>query len=210
MTDKKSSPPSLALWLLRHTCRSEYKEALTGDLVERFREGQTRGWFWRQVLIVSTVSALGSIRFRWPLFCYAIAGTIAMGFSSYLNPLSTPLHCSALPWPWSELVFELIGPAIVASTSVSILAIGLVIARSFRWAYLVRTWIISLLLIAIGHFSVDMFPGLLRSIPGDPYHKSLIVPFSAQILLAFLIAGWLGCPMAAHAKRSEGPTAELQ
>jgi hypothetical protein len=212
MTSKKSSPPGLALWLLRHTYPGNHKEALAGDLVERFREGQTRGWFWRQVFIASAVSVLGSIRRRLPLLCYAIAGTFMVGFS-YAQPLSqfpVSLHWSDLPWPWSQLVFELGSPAIVASTSLSILAIGLVLARSFRFAYLLRTWIINLTLIAIDHYSVDL-PRLLRSIPGDPYHKALIVPEVVQVLLlfsTFIVAAWLGCPMEERGTKSERRTAE--
>jgi hypothetical protein len=150
------------------------------------------------------------------LFCYAIAGTIAMGRFSYAYPLrhvAASLHWSDLPWPWSQLVFELSGPAIAASTSLAILAAGLVIARSFRWASLLRTWIINLTLIAIGHYSIDAFPWLLRPVPGDPYHKILIVPGAVQLLLlvsAFLVAAWLGCPMAEHVDTSEERTAELQ
>jgi hypothetical protein len=214
MTGKESSPPGLALWLLRHTCPGEHKEALAGDLVERFREGQTRSWFWKQVFIASTVSVVGSIRRRWPLFCYAIAGTIAMGFEPLRQvsaSLHSLLHWSDLPWPWSQLIFELSSPAIVALTSLSILAVGLEITRSFRWAYLLRTWIINLTLIAIGHYSIDMFPWLLRSVPGDPYHKALIVPGAMQISLlvsTFLVAAWLGCPMVEHVDKSERRTAE--
>jgi hypothetical protein len=46
MTIKKSNPPRFAIWLLRHA--SEDNDALTGDRIERFREGQTYMWFWRQ------------------------------------------------------------------------------------------------------------------------------------------------------------------
>jgi hypothetical protein len=218
MTSKESRPPGLALWLLRHACPGESKEALAGDLVERFREGQTRSWFWRQVLIASTIGVLSSIRRRWPLFCYAFAGTAAMVFSSYIQPLGpASVHSwqdwSDLPWPWSQLVFELSSPAIVALASLSFLAAGLVIARSFRWASLLRTWIINLALIAIGHYSIDLFPWLLRSIPGDPNHMVLIVPGAVQLLLiasAFLVAAWLGCPLVKHAHKSESRVAEPQ
>ena len=215
MTGKKPGPPGLALWLFRHACSAQYKEALAGDLVERFREGQTRSWFWRQVLIACTVGALRSIRPRWPLFCYAIAGTVAMGFSwnSPLRRVPASVHWSDLPWPWSQLVFEISSPAIAALTSLTVLTAGLVVVGSFRWASLVRTGIINLLLIAMGHFSLDACPWLLRPIPGDSYHKALIVPGAVLPLLvffAFLVAAWLGCPMAARDGDSEGPAAERQ
>jgi hypothetical protein len=51
MSGKNFNLPRLATWLLRHARPVGDSDALTGDLIERFREGQTRGWFWRQVLI---------------------------------------------------------------------------------------------------------------------------------------------------------------
>ena len=41
MSDKKSDPHSVAIWLLRHFGAAGRDEALTGDLVESFREGRT-------------------------------------------------------------------------------------------------------------------------------------------------------------------------
>ena len=203
MTAKEPGPPSVALWLLRHACPCKHKDALTGDLVERFREGQTRWWFWRQVLIVLGVGVLDAIRLRWPLFCYTIAGTIAVGFSPYLAPSKViSLHWSDLPWPSSLLLMELGGPAVAALASLPVLIIALVFARSFRWAYLVRTWLISLLLIAIVHFLPDMFPSLNRSIPGDPYHRIFIIPRAILMPFAFLIAGWVGCPLVSRLNKT--------
>ena len=69
MSDKKPDLPRLAVWWLRQACPAKDSEALTGDLIERFREGKTRGWFWRQVLIAFAVGVLGEIRVHWPYFC---------------------------------------------------------------------------------------------------------------------------------------------
>jgi hypothetical protein len=197
--DRKQIPPSLGLWLLRHGSGGKHREALAGDLVERFREGQTQGWFWRQVLIACTVSALSAIRRRWPLVCYAIAGAIAMGFSPHpLISVSALLHWSDLPWPLSQIVFELSAPAVITLASLSVLGIVLATANSFHWKSLLRTWIANFALIAFGHYSLDMFPWLLRSVPGEPYRKVVIVPGAVQLILlvaAFLAAAWLGCPM---------------
>jgi hypothetical protein len=216
MTSKKSDPPSLALWILRHTSPGDHNEALTGDLIERLREGQPRSWLWRQVFFASAVGVFEAIRRRWSFFCYAIAGTAAMCVFSdnqALRQVSWSLHWSNLPWPLSQFVFELSSPAIVALTSLWVLAIGLLIERSFRWVYLLRTGIINLVLIAIGHYSIDLFPWLLRPVPGYPYLKALIVPGVVQVLLlasAFLIAAWLGCPLVDHVHKSERRTADPQ
>jgi hypothetical protein len=44
----KTDPPRLAVALL-HRCLHDH-EPLAGDLLERFARGQSRVWFWRQVL----------------------------------------------------------------------------------------------------------------------------------------------------------------
>jgi len=70
MSDGKTDPPRGAIWFLQNACPGD-NEALTGDLIVRFREGRTHAWFWRQVLIAFAVGVLGEIRRHGPHFCYA-------------------------------------------------------------------------------------------------------------------------------------------
>jgi hypothetical protein len=205
MSGKKSNPPSLAIWWLRHACPGSNNDALTGDLIERFREGQTRGWFWRQVLIATIVGAPGDIRRHWPHFSYAIAGAVMIWFFSDAHAFRNVAglaHWSDLPWPWSQLAFELSRPALLAWAALSVLAAGLVIERSFRWTSLLRTGVITFALITLGHYSIDLLPWLLRPVPGDPYHrKFLMIPVVVQAVLlfsTFLIAARLGCLSPRH------------
>jgi hypothetical protein len=198
MNNGKTNPPERAIWFLRHACPGD-NEALAGDLIETFREGRTRGWFWWQVFIVFVVGVLGEIRRHWQHFCYAIVGTVLSWFFWDVPPLRyLPgwLHWSGLSWPWSQLAFELSRPALAALAALSILAAGLVIERSFRWVSLLRTGVLSLALITLGHYSIDLFPWLLRTVPGDQNHKDLIVTGIVQLVLSFvmfLVAAWLGC-----------------
>jgi hypothetical protein len=101
MSGKKSNPPMLGIWWLRHACPGIDNDALTGDIIERFREGQTRGWFWRQVFIAVVVSVLGDIWRHWPHFCYAIVGTVVtLFFWDARTLIHVPgQHWSDLPWP---------------------------------------------------------------------------------------------------------------
>jgi hypothetical protein len=215
MTARNPNPPGLAVWWLRATLRGRYNEALTGDLIERFREGETCGWFWRQVLIASGISALREIGRRWTFFCYAAAGTVAICSPPMYAGIQVPtlLGWSRLPWPLSQVVFELSTNLMVASISLCVLAAGLAVERSFRWISLSRTWIINLTLLVFGHYAVDLFPWLLRAVPGDPYHhKVLIIPGNLQVLLVasnFLVAAWLGCPLIERAGRPHRLTSEL-
>jgi len=212
MTSREANPPRLAIWCLRHLCPGTHNEALTGDLIERLEEGASRSWFWRQVFVACTTGVWNEIRCRWVFLCYAAAGTVAVCLAPVHGPTRVPmwLHWSDLPWPLSQFVFELSSPVILTLAGLCVLAGGLAIEQSFRLAYLLRTWIINFALIAIGHYSIDAFPWLLRPIPGDPYHKVLVIPPAAQVLLlfsAFLVAAWLGCPMTKRADGAQGLTA---
>ena len=115
MSDGKSNPPKGAIWILKHLCPGD-NEALTGDLIERFREGQRRGWFWKQVFIAFAVGILGEMRSHWPHFCYAIAGTAMPALlGKTIEAAPALLHWWVLPWPLSQLLLRtLLQDAILA------------------------------------------------------------------------------------------------
>jgi hypothetical protein len=107
MSREESHPPRSAIWLLRHACPGSHNQALTGDLVEKFREGRSHGWFWKQVLIAIAVGVLGEIQRHWPHFCYAIAGTAMPAlFGKTIEVAPALLHWWVLPWPLSQLLLE--------------------------------------------------------------------------------------------------------
>jgi hypothetical protein len=202
MSGKKSNPPRLAVWWLGHACPGSDNDALTGDLIEQFHEGKTRGWFWRQVLIAFVVGILGEMRLHWPHFCYAIAGSSAMVLSgltampAILRGAGFWFHWWTLPWPFSQLVLELSPTALLALAALPVLAAGLAINRRFTPVSLLRTGVISMALITLGHFSVDLLPWLSRPVPGDPHSRFLIISGGVQVALyfsTFLTAAWLGC-----------------
>jgi hypothetical protein len=85
-------PPKMAVWLLRQGASPYQRDSLTGDLLEMYRGGRTRTWFWRQViaaLILARVRALRSLPrtgFRTALSrlvnALLLAGVIALGVGS--------------------------------------------------------------------------------------------------------------------------------
>ena len=170
MSGEKSNPPKLAIWLLRHALPGGDNDALTGDLIERFREGKTRGWFWKEVLIAFAVGVLGEIRRHWPYFCYAICGTAMPAFFRRSMLIAGfPLDWRTLPWPWSQLVLELSPTLLLALTALPALAAALTISRTFRWVNLFRTGTINLTLITLGHYLLYyLHPWLSRPVPGTP------------------------------------------
>jgi len=62
-----SRPPRLASWLLRHLASSPQRESLAGDLIERYHQGQSATWYWRQVLAAILAGAIRDIREGTPM-----------------------------------------------------------------------------------------------------------------------------------------------
>jgi hypothetical protein len=46
-----NQPPRIAAWLLRYFGSSANNDVVIGDLDERYRQGRSRVWYWRQVLV---------------------------------------------------------------------------------------------------------------------------------------------------------------
>jgi len=70
MSNERSQPPTLAVFLLRHLGPKDNREVLIGDLLESFREGRSNGWFWRQVLIALLAGVSKGLRLHWPQICF--------------------------------------------------------------------------------------------------------------------------------------------
>src|SRR5438270_866412 len=79
------------------------------------------------------VGIFAESRRRWPAFTYAFAGAASITFAWKLVSYLPDTHWYDLPWPWSQLVMELSGWASLACIPLPVLAISLVINRSFRW-----------------------------------------------------------------------------
>jgi hypothetical protein len=190
MNDGKSNPPRLAIWFLQHACPGDH-DALAGDLIERLREGQTRVWFWRQVLVACGVGILGKIRLHWPQFCYAVAGAeMPMFLWRTVDKFKPAVHWYALPWPWSILLFELENPVMLALAAMPVLAVGLAIDGTFRWLSLLRTATLTLALITLVHFMPDALPG---SRAGLGTHQHVPLVYQMLLFSAFLVSAWVGC-----------------
>jgi hypothetical protein len=60
-----SKPPALATWLVEHLVSGDKNEALTGDLMEQFRQGRSVAWYWRQVFGAILVGWSKELRILW-------------------------------------------------------------------------------------------------------------------------------------------------
>jgi len=57
---KTNQPPTVAKWLLRHLGSSTNNETILGDLDERYRQGRSVAWYWKQVLTAVIVGICNS------------------------------------------------------------------------------------------------------------------------------------------------------
>ena len=73
---RSNQPPAVATWLLRQFGCSPRNDAILGDLVEQYRHGRSRRWYWYQTLIALI---MGLIRGVWEDKARAL-GTIATGW----------------------------------------------------------------------------------------------------------------------------------
>ncbi len=85
-------PPRIAVWLLNHGASPYQRESLTGDLLEMYRAGRSRQWYWRQVIAALILARARELRsFPGTSFGTALlrlinavllAGIIALGIGS--------------------------------------------------------------------------------------------------------------------------------
>lgn len=148
MSETRSGAPRAAVWLMRHLCRGRDVEALAGDLIERFGEGRSRGWFWRQTGIAIAVGADGEVRRRWPEVSFAIAGTLVAVFQGKaFAGAKFMVSWWMMPWPWSILWFDGVQIGLPVATALPVLAAGLLMNGRFGWMSLARTWVLSVALL---------------------------------------------------------------
>ena len=58
---RSTQPPRTAGWLLRHFGSSPNNESVIGDLDERYRQGRSYLWYWRQALLAIVTSFFNEV-----------------------------------------------------------------------------------------------------------------------------------------------------
>lgn len=150
MNTKQSEPPGLALWFLRYLCPRRNREVLTGDLLERFREGRSNRWFWRQVIVAVLVGASSQCRLLWTEVWFAAAGTVLI----WSTPWGRIFPIAAITNPsmnWRARFLWIIGLEITTALMVlPLFALLFRRRRTFGWSNLRRAFVISAMLFAAG------------------------------------------------------------
>jgi hypothetical protein len=119
--------PFLPTWLLKHLGCSSDNHAVLGDLSERYQQGQTAAWYWKQTLVAIIVSAFDEVRgHKWLTFRYVLVGWIV--FSYLLLPLTGVIFKSILD---SYREFETASWNSAAVTASSYAIIGIFVSLTF-------------------------------------------------------------------------------
>jgi hypothetical protein len=74
----KREPPKPALWLLKLWGSPYHSESLAGDLIEQYREGRSRAWVWRQVIVAIAAARVRFVRsMPWTAICAMLSRLFA-------------------------------------------------------------------------------------------------------------------------------------
>ncbi len=197
MNRERALPPALATWLLRHLSSKKDQEALTGDLFEKFGEGQSDGWFWRQVLIAILVGvALEFNALRWQI-CFAVVGTLVFWWCSWHGQLNRsraigPLFVwgVGLRWPLSAIYQTTLHYVLRSLMVLPILAVFLLVNRAFGWISVFRAFLLCMLLLPLG----DVLAGSVAVQLGVGYPSPAFTTFWViGSFSSLLISAWAGC-----------------
>jgi hypothetical protein len=180
-----SKAPALATWLLEHIVPGE-KDAIAGDLVEEFRNGRSRAWFWRQALTVIFL-ALCSESYRQRsaiVFAMLWAGIISV---SWRHLLFASQFQSLVAWgirrDWPESMVYSVG--IFCAVNVLLVWAGLIvyltIVDGFSRRGLSRGLVVGLLTGALAQLASFTF-SLVHTLPGSWYFVSVLPAFFALLL----------------------------
>jgi hypothetical protein len=103
---RPDEPRGVATWLLEHLVPGPRNDALAGDLLEDFRCGRSKTWYWRQVLVAIVLGVSRESRIHLGLMFFAASW--AMLAPAWLRLLAnSEQHFNLterfdrMDWPWS-------------------------------------------------------------------------------------------------------------
>jgi hypothetical protein len=149
MNTERSHPPALAVWFLRRLCPKRNREVITGDLLERFREGHSDGWFWRQVLVAILVGASGQLRLQRTEISMAAAGTALVWCCPWGRIFPIAAMITSMNWG-ARLQWLILIEIMTALMVLPLFVVLFRVWRTFGWANLLRVFFICAMLFTAG------------------------------------------------------------
>jgi hypothetical protein len=188
MNRERANPPALATWLLRHL-DPKNQEALTGDLFEKFSEGHSHVWFWREVLVALALTVSRALKARWVELLFAFFGAPLPVLAWQLlirTRAAQPLFTAGvhLSWPLSAVY----GFALHTFLTLLIILLTLTplffLKKRLSPTSVVRAALISFAVLAPGEFIMSLG---VRRLPHALQYPVSQLPF----FLALLISMWM-------------------
>jgi hypothetical protein len=149
MKTGRPHPPALAVWFLRRLCPKRNREAITGDLLERFHEGRSGGWFWRQVLAAILVGVSSQLRLHWTEICLASAGTALIWCVPWGRIFPIGAMITSMNWI-ARLQWLILIEVVTALMVLPLFVVLFRLWRTFGWANLFRVFFICAMLFTAG------------------------------------------------------------
>jgi hypothetical protein len=176
---RSKQPPTFPHWLLKNFGCSPNNDAVIGDLDERYRQGHSRTWYWRQSLIAVITGLLALIRSNKLLTIRALVTGWAVTF------LFAPL----LPYIKHILRGSPTGKGLLPSSWTRV-----------QWLY-ERGWIVPqgdaytfAAICFIFAFCIGWLVGRLNR----PNHRRAVVIFVASLFVSFLMASTIALAKLLH------------
>jgi hypothetical protein len=198
MNTERSHPPALAVWFLRRLCPKRNREAITGDLLERFHEGRSDGWFWRQVLAAILVGASSQLKLRWTEICLAAAGTALIWCVPWGRIFPTTAMTTSMNWG-ARLQWLVVVEITTALMMLPLFAIVLRLWRTLGWANLLRVFFVCAMLFAAGDLLTTWWSVSHPVMSGSQAMRTVMVQL-ALIFAALLISARVARQLPSPAK----------
>lgn len=150
---RQINPPLLPAWLLEHVTPGGVNDALAGDLLEEFRLGRSRLWFWRQVFAALAIGLLKNLRGHSPLMAYAVLWSmLAPEWSTLIDKIENDANLYGpiyrIDWPWSTIcdigIWMMLNFAFLWVGNLLYLIPQMWIARSFSVRRIRRSFLLSM------------------------------------------------------------------
>ena len=186
-----SRPPAIATWLLYHLVLGSHNEAVTGDLLEEFKNRQSVAWYWRQAIWAILLSFLTELRNQRLIVGYAAVWTFAVSLV-WKHIKMSPQLGAFLDWgvrhPWPESLIYVV--VIYIATVVALLWMGfglyVAMAGNFNVRYVIRGLLVGFVTIVVSQLTGLFFAGHHRQTA--PWYLVTWLPFFVALTLSLWTA----------------------
>ncbi len=184
MSIERPHPPAVAVWLLRRLYPERHREALIGDLLEKFGEGHSDAWFWRQVVVAVLVGSP-----RWSDIGVAAVGTGLIWWIPWTGLFPIAEGTSWLNWG-AQAQWLVVIEIMTALAVLPVFTWRLRLGQALGWRSLLKVFTISAALFAAGDLLTLWLCGSHSTI-SDSNAKWVVILQLAWIFAALLFSAGL-------------------